>query len=315
MKKTVIAKFSALLIFSSVFFISCLPKKTSSTTRIKVLTSTFPVYDWTRNLINESQNSKIFLNVISKSAYNIHKYELTQSDITSISNAELIVYLGTESDSWISKAFEQAPANPNQKVINLYKSIQQNAPELFDNNLDKEHFWLSPLVAKECCKIISQELINIDSIQSDFYKKNNDDYIAQLDLLDIAFQTTASKNKDKTYIFCDYFPFSYLFDSYNINYLYTTTVCNAQETSAQTIDNQTISLLGAKIDELNANGVYVTELSDKKIARQIISASKNPSCDIIVLDSMHSITLNQAFKGSNYIDITRNNLNLLNNQK
>ena len=52
-------------------FCSCVPKHKGSA-RLKVVASVPVIYDWTRNLMNDSDNTNLFLNLIIKNGFNYH---------------------------------------------------------------------------------------------------------------------------------------------------------------------------------------------------------------------------------------------------
>ena len=104
-------------------------------------------------------------------------------------------------------------------------------------------------------------------------------------------------------------PFGLLFKEYGFNYVALYDKCPAPEKFQP--ETETIKEFGRKIDQTNAGAVYVFDNSDKKLAKQVIAASKNPKCDTLVFDSMESLTLSQLFSGKNYINIMQNNLTLL----
>ena len=70
---------------------SCVPKnKTSS--RLKVIASMPVVYDWTRNLMDESTNTKFFLNLIIKNGLNYHNQTPGTTEENLINTANIIRY-------------------------------------------------------------------------------------------------------------------------------------------------------------------------------------------------------------------------------
>ena len=85
---------------------SCLPKNKSSK-RLKVVASVPVIYDWTRSLMDESTNTKLFLNLIIKNGLNFHNLIPGQTEENLIASADLLIYEGGPSDSWIDQMVEK----------------------------------------------------------------------------------------------------------------------------------------------------------------------------------------------------------------
>ena len=52
----------------------------------------------------------------------LHSYQPTADDIVKISECDLFIYVGGESDDWVDDAWKNA-ANKNMKVINLLEAF------------------------------------------------------------------------------------------------------------------------------------------------------------------------------------------------
>ena len=285
---------------------SCVPKnKTSS--RLKVIASMPVVYDWTRNLMDESTNTKFFLNLIIKNGLNYHNQTPGTTEENLINTANLLIYVGGPSEQWIDEIVENtAQTNPNRLVLKLIDYIEQD--NAANTTLIDEHFILSPLHAITCCQKITEYLCLLDQENADSYNKFYEKYCRLISILDDTFRLQAQKAEGTTFIICDRMPLKYVFEQYGFNYIALYDTCPALQTQ---IELETIKQYGKKIDESGAQAVYVFEDSDKKLANKIIGNSKNPKCDTLVFDSMESLTLSQLFNGKNYINIMQNNLTLL----
>ena len=62
---------AAFVILIALSLCSCVPKNKTST-RLKVVASVPVIYDWTRSLMDESTNTRLFLNLIIKNGLNFH---------------------------------------------------------------------------------------------------------------------------------------------------------------------------------------------------------------------------------------------------
>ena len=84
---------------------------------LKVVTTIFPEYDWVRQILGERAGN-VELTMLLDNGVDLHSYQPTADDIIKISDCDLFVYVGGESDGWVEDALKEA-TNKNMKVINL----------------------------------------------------------------------------------------------------------------------------------------------------------------------------------------------------
>ena len=323
MKKIVL---SLCLVFSIFTFFSCREKSASAQSpksgKITVLASVFPAYDWAKNLAAGSENVSVEL--LLKDGVDLHSYQPSAKDIVKISTADIFIYVGGESDAWVSDALKNA-TNEKQIAINLMEVLKgfvkqeevvegmqsEHDNEVLEGEHDDEdeieydeHVWLSLNNAIASSNEIARALMEKDESNAQIYMANLVSYVQALSSLKEAY---ANEFGGKTIIVCDRFPFRYLTDEFGLNYYAAFVGCSA-ETEASF---ETIAFLAKKCEELNASAVFVTESADKKIARTVISSANRGEIPIIMLDSMQSVTQKQANKGADYLEIMRANLEAL----
>ena len=299
-------------------FTSCKAKHGDFSDKLKIVTTIFPLFEWTHNLSysdNNTTDNKI-LTLLVKNGIDLHSYQPSVAEISQISNADIFIYVGGESDYWVKDALAQAN-NKNMLVLNLMDILKNNlkeeesfigdceesSPDSCENNNEDEeieydeHVWLSVKNAKICVKAISEALIKADPENQDLYNRRFADYMNKLNALDLSFERDIKAMPKDTVIICDRFPFKYLFDDYGIKYYAAFKGCSA-ETEASF---ETVSYLSNKVSEIDAKAVLVTESSDKKLAKTIIYNSNNKFADIYVVDSLQSTSLREAFNGKTYL--------------
>ena len=309
-------------------FASCRGKNADSASagkaeKITVLASVFPAYDWARNIAAGSDN--VSVDLLLKDGVDLHSYQPSAKDIVKISTADIFIYVGGESDQWVSDALKNS-GNENQVVINLMEVLKgfvkeeevvegmqaddeseheegEEHEERTESEFD-EHVWLSLNNAIASSNEIARVLMERDEANAQIYMANLVSYVQALSSLKEAF---AGEFGGKTIIVCDRFPFRYLTDEFGIKYYAAFVGCSA-ETEASF---ETIAFLAKKCQELDAKAVFVTESADKKIARTVTSSAKREGLPVITLDSMQSVTLKQAKKGADYLNIMRANLEAL----
>ena len=85
--------------------------------KISVVTTIFPEYDWVREILgDQADNAEIAM--LLDNGVDLHSYQPTADDIIKISDCDLFVYVGGESDEWVDDALKNA-TNKDMKVIDL----------------------------------------------------------------------------------------------------------------------------------------------------------------------------------------------------
>ena len=288
--------------------------------KIEIICTTFSEYDWAREIVGGSE--KVEITYLLDNGVDLHNYQPSAGDIMKISDCDMFVYVGGESDKWVNDALAES-RNKDMQVVKLLdvlgdfakeEEIKEGmeAEEEDEEGEDEgpeydEHVWLSLRNAEICCDAICESLCKLDSEGADTYKSNLEAYNAKLDQLDAEYVDMAENAKVKTVVFGDRFPFRYLVDDYGIDYYAAFVGCSAEtEASFETIVN-----LANKMDELNLDTIFTIENSDASIAKSVIENSKNKDRGIETLDSIQSVTEDMVSGGVTYISIMQKNLDTL----
>jgi len=119
-----------------------------------------------------------------------HTYEPKPKQMIEVSKADIYLSIGVEFENvWLPKFKSQ---NRNLRIIDISKDINRTAMQPKDKKnrhahsheaLDP-HIWVDPLKVKQIAKNIFTILSSVDSNNSDYYKKNLNNYINEIDTLD-----------------------------------------------------------------------------------------------------------------------------------
>ncbi|MCD7723334.1 MAG: metal ABC transporter substrate-binding protein [Clostridiales bacterium] len=286
--------------------------------RLSVVCTIFPQYDWVSQI---TAGADVEIELLLDSGVDLHSYQPTAEDIVAISNSDLFIYVGGESDEWVDEAM-QSISSGGITAVNLLDVLGSQAKEeetvegmesTEDADEDgeeaeyDEHVWLSLKNAQSFCSYIAQQLIELDPENADLYEQNAGAYIAELSELDGEYEQAVGTAERDTLLFCDRFPFRYLTDDYSLNYYAAFSGCSA-ETEASF---ETISFLAGKVDELGLSSVIILDGSDGSIAKTVIENTQSGGVRILSLNSMQSITASDVADGASYLDIMRENLEVL----
>ena len=111
----------------------------SDSNKLSVVTTIFPEYDWVREILGDKAESTD-LTMLLNSGVDLHSYQPTADDIVKISDCDLFVYVGGESDGWGESVLKNAD-NKNVKVINLLNVLGDSAKteETVEGMQEAEH--------------------------------------------------------------------------------------------------------------------------------------------------------------------------------
>ena len=259
----------------------------------------------------------------------LHSYQPTINYIAKISDCDMFIYVGGESDGWVNDALKNAK-NDKMKVINLLEVLGDSVKteELIEGMQEEEHYhhheeiteekheheeekdehvWLSLKNAKILCKVIADNLSEIDPENKDIYSANVSAYIEKLSSLDEEYKKMVNGSNRKIVLFGDRFPFRYLVDDYGLDYYAAFVGCSA-ETEASF---ETVAFLSKKTDELKLPCVLTIEGANHKIAETVVANTYSKNQKVLTMDSMQSTTSSDVKNGITYISVMEKNLDIL----
>ena len=298
-------------------FAGCGRKKDDG--RLTIVVTVFPVYDWVRNLLGD-RAGEVELVLLEDSGADMHNFQPTIEDIYKISTCDLFVYIGGESDNWVTDTL-RAAENKNMVAVGLLAELgtaarEEEEPDGPGSEHDHEHeevteydehVWLSVKNAKLLCPVLAEKLAQVDAEHAETYRANCAAYAKQLDELDAAFEQAVSEAPGRTVLFADRYPFLYLIKDYGLTAYAAFSGCSAETEASFDM----ISFLVGKLDGLGLKHILVLEGSTCRIANTIISESAAKDADILEMDSMQSVTPEQISAGTNYLAIMQKNLEVL----
>lgn len=270
-----------------------------------VITTIFPIYDWTRNIAGENAGVVLLLD----SGVDLHSFQPTAADIMKIAACDAFIYVGGESDAWVEDALKTS-VNPDLKAISLLEAlgdavkIEEHVEGMEQDGEEEEeadeHVWLSLRNAQTLVSAIADDLGEIDPAHADAYHANAAAYCERLAALDAEYVAVIAGAKYDTLLFGDRFPFRYMADDYGLNYYAAFSGCSA-ETEASF---ETVAFLAGKLNGLNLPAVLTIEGANHRIAETIVQNAQTGAV-VLTLNSM------QGIAGGDYLYIMTENLETL----
>ena len=96
-------------------------EKMPEQSKLSIVTTIYPEYAWTKEILGSHADS-VNLTLLMKNGVDLHSYKPTAQDIAKIASADMVVYVGGESDEWIKDALEASPKK-DRSEINLMEAL------------------------------------------------------------------------------------------------------------------------------------------------------------------------------------------------
>ncbi|MDF2949872.1 MAG: hypothetical protein K0R07_1916 [Sedimentibacter sp.] len=297
-------------------------EKENSIEKIKIVTTLFPQYDFTRQIAGDKAEITLLLPPGAES----HSYEPTPSDIITINKADVFIYTGKYMEPWADKIIQSIDSDTVNILdvssgIPLDKDEHEQGHDEDDEHENEEHeeeheneehgeeghnheydphIWTSPVIAKKMVDNIAASLCYADSENSSYYILNAENYKKELDLLDAEFNEIVNNSAQNKIYFGGRFALHYFAEEYGLAYKSAYDNCSS-ETEPSVHD---IAEIIDEINEYQIPAIYYEELTDPKISRSI---SEDTGVEMLLFHSCHNISKIDFDDGVTYLDLMKQN--------
>jgi len=274
---------------------------------LRIVATDFPCYDFARRVAGEGAEVTMLL----KPGTEAHAYDPTPADILSIGEANLLVYIGGESDAWVDSILaglgDECPAT--LRMMDCVAGLVEEDGDDDHHHDDAcpeydEHIWTSPVNAAAMVESLGEKLAQIDPANQAAYAANAGEYAGEIMAVDAEIRRIVEHAERTTLVFADRFPFVYLAREYGLDYLAAFPSCTADtEPSAQVV----MALID-KVASEHIPAVYTIELSTRAIARTV---SEETGAKILTLHSMQTVTQDEFDAGETWASLMQKNVEAL----
>jgi ABC-type Zn uptake system ZnuABC Zn-binding protein ZnuA len=176
----------------------------STLAQIKVVTTTTVIYDLVKNVGGD----KVEVDYLSRGDQDVHFLEVLPSYMMKLRKADIFFEIGLQLEMWAPQLVDGS-RNTSLKIVYLSDAITPK--EVPTTKVDASqgdvhpqgnpHYWLDPQNAKSMTEVIYLELALLSPDNGSYFKKNLDNYLAQLDKKIAEWESKMSKLKQKEMIF------------------------------------------------------------------------------------------------------------------
>lgn len=291
-------------------FSGCAADSGEKNEKLSVVTTIFPAYDFAWQVFGDTAEVTMLL----KPGMESHSYDPSAKDALTISQCDLFIYNGGESDQWVENILESAPDVKTLRMtdsVQLHEEViaegmQHDEDESHDHEEAEydEHIWTSPKNAEKIVAAIADTACEISPENADALKANADRCIADISQLDADFEQLFA-DEQRCFVFGDRFPLLYFFEEYGLSYSAAFPGCGSNTEPSI----RTMTYLSDKLKENNTvPAVFCIELSNRDIAD---SLAKEAGLPVVEFHSCHNITADDFAAGETYISLMRRNYNTL----
>lgn len=258
----------------------------TSTHKIKVVASFYPVYEFVKKVGGDKVDASVLIPIGAEP----HDFDPTIQQIQGVESAAMLVYSGAGMEStWINKVNPKFVVDTS-KGIHLLTSNdpQSHAPT-------DPHIWLDPILAIQQVENIRDGLSKVDPNNAAYYDQNAQNFIGQLKSLDASIRgDLTGSNCTKRDFIAFHNAFSYFAKQYGLNQHSIAGLTPEGEVLPQRLV-QVVQL--AK--NLGINIIYSEDLIDPRSSQAI--ADEIPNGKVTVLSPIEGINKQEQQQGIGYL--------------
>ena len=308
--------------------------------KYSVVSTSFPGYDFARAV---TKNTNISTKMLVKPGAETHTYEPTPQDIIDIKNADMFIYVGGDSDTWVEKILKDVDTKKTHvvKLVDLVSTVEEEIVEGMEDedehdhdhdhdhdhkhDHDHDHHHDHESHAHKHDHEEEEEGLEIDehvwtspknameivkkiakvASEIDAAEKNKIDDNAEKYVAEIA-----QVDKDLHQAIDGKISEIVVADRFPFRYFadefglkYAAAFSGCSEQTEASV--KTISFLINKVKQEKIKKIYKIELSNGKIAETV---RKDTGAEVLELHSAHNVTADDFSKGVTYVDLMQRNL-------
>ncbi len=293
---------------------------------LRIVALIFPGFDFARQVAG----SEAQVTMLMKPGADSHSYEPSPRDIKAIQEADLFIYTGGESDTWVERILssleEEAPRTLRMMdavaLLTEEHTVSMQSGHSHDHGGEEctdpdhhhgaeahaeemdEHVWTAPLNAVAIVEAIADALCGIRPEKAEVFRANAKAYTEQITELDTDFRKVVAEGKRDLIIFGDRFPLRYFAAAYGLRYDAAFPGCSEDsEPSVRTV----ISLVDT-IRREQVPVVFHIEYSSRKTA---LILAEETGAKLCLFHGCHTVSAAEIEAGATYVSLMRQNVQVL----
>jgi len=274
---------------------------------LQVVTSLFPLYDFTRTIAGDKARVTLLL----PPGMEPHTFEPKPEDLITISKAGLFIYTGPYMEPWADKVIKGIN-NKTVCIVEAGKLVRYRSSSSDDDHHgakrgsrpDHEvmdpHIWLDFSNAAIMVDAILEGFISADPANAGLYRTNADTLKARLALLDGRYREALASCATRKLLHAGHYTFGYLAQRYNLEYHALSGVSSDSEPSA--------ARMASLIRQIRLSGttyLFAEEILSPRLAETV---AQEAGVQVLTLHGAHNLSRDDFLKGATFFDLMETNL-------
>ncbi|MEX2805175.1 zinc ABC transporter substrate-binding protein AdcA [Streptococcus sp. H31] len=273
--------------------------------KLNLVTTFYPIHEFTKAVVGGEGK----VTMLIKAGTEPHDFEPTTKNVTTISDADVFVYMDDNMETWVQDVKKSLDLD-KQTVIKatgdmlLMAGSEEGEEEGHEGHSHAydPHVWLSPKRAVTLVENIRDSLIKKYPDKSTVFTDNAAAYIEKLKNLDQDYTEALSQAKQTSFV-TQHAAFGYLALDYGLEQIPITGVSAETEPSAKRLASLT-----KYVKKYDIKYIYFEENASSKVAKTL---ADEVGVKTQVLNPLESLSKKQIEAGEDYFSIMQANLKAL----
>ena len=292
-----------ILVFLITIF-SC-KKEVKENGKLQVVTTTTMLTDLVKNIGGD----KIDIQGLMGAGVDPHLYKASEGDVSTLFNADVIVYNGLHLEGKLEDVFEKM-RHQNKKTIAVSDAIDKATligSEYFASNYDP-HIWFSITNWEIITQYIVDKLCELDAKNTATYKTNGANYLKILASLKTTItEQVNSLPVEKRILVTAHDAFNYFGKEFQFNVVGLQGLSTATEAGVKDVQR-----LASFIEEKNVKAIFVESSVPKRTVEALQEAVKAKGKEVVIGGTLYSDALGSAGTAeATYVGMYKHNVTII----
>lgn len=310
MKRTVMLIILAMAVMGTAVLAGCTPEVQKSSSKLQVVTTLFPLYDFARIIGGERAEVTMLL----PPGMEPHSFEPKPNDIIRISKAGLFIYTNRYMEPWaetILKGIDHRKLRVMDagQGVSFMKasSADEHDQEGHDNHATDvhsgvvdPHIWLDFSNASLIVNNILAGFVAADPAHALLYRDNAAGLNARLAALDQRYRAGLSSCVTREFLHGGHYTFGYLAQRYGLEYHSLSGISSESEPSA--------AKMAAMVRQIRSSGVRYLFAEELLSPRLTETLANEAGVSVLKLHGAHNLGKDDVQRGASFIGLMEQNL-------
>jgi manganese/zinc/iron transport system substrate-binding protein len=292
-----------ILVFLITVF-SC-KKEVKDNGKLQVVTTTTMITDLVKNIGGD----KIDIQGLMGAGVDPHLYKASEGDVSTLFNADVIVYNGLHLEGKLEDVFEKM-RQQNKQTIAVSDAIDKatlTGSEYFASNYDP-HIWFSITNWEIITQYIVDKLCELDAENTTTYKTNGANYLKTLASLKTTItEQVNSLPVEKRILVTAHDAFNYFGKEFQFNVVGLQGLSTATEAGVQDVRR-----LASFIEEKNVKAIFVESSVPKRTVEALQEAVRAKGKEVVIGGTLYSDALGSIGTAeATYVGMYKHNVNII----